>query len=308
MQPSNVIWIDGELVPWDDANVHVLSHALHYGSGVFEGIRAYQTEDGTTAVFRLTDHVDRLHRSARAYRIPLDRSVPDLVDACRLVVRENGLESCYIRPIVFYGLGSIGLDPAACETRTVIAAWRWGAYLGEDGVANGIRVHVSSWRRIPSTAFVPSAKGTGQYLNSVMAKQEAVSAGFDEAIMLNADGAVSEGSGENLFVIRGSTVFTPPLASGILDGITRDAVITLLRDDGVEVREAVLSRGDLYGADEVFFTGTAAEVTPIREIDHRPVGSGRPGPVTTRAKELFHDAVTGRLPAYRHWLEPVEED
>jgi branched-chain amino acid aminotransferase len=308
MEPATTIWVDGELVPWDEARVHVLSHALHYGSGVFEGIRAYETADGGTAVFRLTDHIERLHRSARAYRIPLDIGVPDLVDACRLVVRENDLESCYIRPLVFYGLGSIGLNPEPCEVRTVIAAWRWGAYLGEEGVANGIRVHVSSWRRIPSTSFVPSAKGTGQYLNSIMAKQEAVSAGFDEAIMLNADGNVSEGSGENLFVVRGGTVYTPPLAAGILDGITRDAVITILRDEGIEVRESVLTRGDLYGADEVFFTGTAAEVTPIREIDHRPVGTGRPGPITKRAQQRFQEAVTGRLPEYHHWLESVEED
>ncbi len=226
---------------------------------------------------------------------------------CRQVVAVNDLDACYIRPLVFYGLGSIGLDPSACTVHTMVAAWRWGAYLGDDGVANGIRVHVSSWRRISATSFVPAAKGTGQYLNSVVAKQEAVAAGFDEAIMLNEDGNVSEGSGENLFVVRKGTVFTPPIAAGILDGITRDSVITMLRDDGVDVHEVELSRGDLYGADEVFFTGTAAEVTPIREIDRRPVGDGTPGPVTRRAQELFRDTVTGKMPSYGHWLEPVGE-
>lgn len=306
MEPSRLIWMDGDLVPWEDANVHVLSQALHYGSGVFEGIRAYDTADGTS-VFRLTDHIERLHRSAKAYGIPLERSVEDLVGVCRTVVAVNELDACYIRPLVFYGLGSIGLDPSACTVHTVVAAWRWGAYLGEDGVTNGIRVHVSSWRRISAASFVPSAKGTGQYLNSVVAKQEAVAAGFDEAIMLNDDGNVSEGSGENLFVVRNGAVFTPPIAAGILDGITRDSVIRLLRDDGTDVREVELSRGDLYGADEVFFTGTAAEVTPIREIDRRPVGGGTPGPVTRRAQELFADTVTGKMPAYRHWLEPVGE-
>jgi branched-chain amino acid aminotransferase len=304
MEASKFIWMDGEMVPWDQATVHVLVNALHYGSGVFEGIRAYETTQGT-AVFRLTDHIRRLHRSAKAYRIPLEWSVDELVSACKQVVRDNDLEACYIRPLTFYGLGSVGLNPAGCEVKTIIAAWRWGAYLGEEGVRNGIRVRVSSWRRIPSTSFVPTAKGTGQYLNSIMAKQEALATGYDEAIMLNADGNVSEGSGENIFCVREGVVLTPPLASGILDGITRHSVMTLLAEDGVEVREAVLTRGDLYAADEVFLTGTAAEVTPIREIDDRPVGDGKPGPVTRRAQELYQAAVTGRVPSKNHWLEHV---
>lgn len=306
MEPSEHIWFDGKLVPWEDANVHVLSHALHYGSGVFEGIRAYDTPDGT-AVFRLTDHMARLHRSAKAYRVPLEHSVDELVAAVRVLMAENRLESGYIRPIVFYGLGSIGLDPAPATVHTVIAAWRWGTYLGEDGVRNGIRTQISSWRRIDSAGFVPAAKGTGQYLNSIMGKQEALANGYDEAIMLNRDGNVSEGSGENIFVVRGGIAFTPPVAAGILDGITRHSVMVLLSEDGIEVREAELTRSDLYGADEVFFTGTAAEVTPVREIDGRPVGPGEPGPVTRRAQELYQAAVTGRLAAYRHWLEFVEE-
>lgn len=304
MEPSKLIWMDGELVPWEEATVHVLVNALHYGSGVFEGIRAYETPEGT-AIFRLTDHIARLHRSAKAYRIPLAWSVEDLVSACKQIISENELEAGYIRPLVFYGLGSIGLNPASSEVRTAIAAWRWGAYLGEDGVLNGIRVRVSTWRRISGSTFVPTAKGTGQYLNSIMAKQEAVATGYDEAIMLNADGNISEGSGENIFVVRGSRVYTPPVASGILDGITRDSVVTLLTEEGVEVTEAVLTRGDLYAADEVFFTGTAAEVTPVREIDDRAVGDGRPGPVTRRAQELYQDAVTGKHSSTRHWLEFV---
>ncbi len=298
------IWMDGELVPWDEANVHVLSNALHYGTGVFEGIRAYETNDGT-AIFRLTEHIERLHRSARAYRVPLEWSVPTLVDACRTVIRENKLESGYIRPLVYYGLGAIGLNPMGATSHTAIAAWRWGAYLGEEGILNGIRVGVSSWRRISSAAFIPVAKGCGQYLNSVMAKMEAISNGYDEALLLNPDGNISEGSGENVFLIRDGVVFTPPIASGILDGITRHTVMTLLSRDGVDIREATLTRGDLLNADEVFFTGTAAEVTPVREVDSRPIGKGRPGPITRRAQELFQRLVSGQDQELGHWLELV---
>ena len=298
------IWMDGELVPWDEANVHVLSNALHYGTGVFEGIRAYETNDGT-AIFRLTEHIERLHRSARAYRVPLEWSVPTPVDACRTVIRENKLESGYIRPLVYYGLGAIGLNPMGATSHTAIAAWRWGAYLGEEGILNGIRVGVSSWRRISSAAFIPVAKGCGQYLNSVMAKMEAISNGYDEALLLNPDGNISEGSGENVFLIRDGVVFTPPIASGILDGITRHTVMTLLSRDGVDIREATLTRGDLLNADEVFFTGTAAEVTPVREVDSRPIGKGRPGPITRRAQELFQRLVSGQDQELGHWLELV---
>lgn len=306
MEPSKHIWMDGKLVPWEEATVHVLVHALHYGAGVFEGIRAYDAQGGT-AIFRLRDHIERLHRSANAYGIPLDWSVETLMAACRQVVRENDLEAGYVRPLVFYGLGSIGLNPAAAEVKTAIAAWRWGAYLGEEGLANGIRVRISSWRRISPNSFVPTAKGTGQYLNSILAKQEAVRTGYDEAVLLNDSGTISEGSGENLFIVRDGVVLTPPVAAGILDGITRASVMTLLAAEGVEVREASLTRGDLYGADEAFFTGTAAEVTPIRGVDDRSVGSGKPGPVTKRVQELYHDAVRGNIPHYLHWLDYVEE-
>lgn len=301
METSKFIWMDGAMVPWEDATVHVLTHALHYGTGVFEGIRAYETPDGT-AIFRLPEHMARLHRSAKAYGIPLAHPVDELIEAAREILRVNDLEAGYIRPLAFHELGAIGLNPTAATVKTIIAAWRWGTYLGDEGVAHGIRVRVSSWRRIHQSSFIPIAKGTGQYLNSVLAKQEAVATGYDEALLLNMDGNISEGSGENLFLVRDGVLLTPPIASGILDGITRASVVQLLLDEGVTVREATLTRGDLYAADELFLTGTAAEVTPIREVDDRPVGKGEPGPVTRRAQDLFAQAVTGKLPAYRSWL------
>ncbi|MFQ5947862.1 MAG: branched-chain amino acid transaminase [Acidimicrobiia bacterium] len=304
MQPASLIWMDGRLLPWEEATVHVLAHSLHYGSGVFEGIRAYQTEEGV-ALFRLEDHVQRLLASAKAYRIPVEWSADELAKAAREVVAANGLEAAYVRPIVFYGTGSIGIDPAGAAVHTVIGAWEWGAYLGEDGLVNGVRVAVSSWRRIDHTMLIPNAKGTGGYLNSVLARQEAVAAGYDEAILLNAEGYVVEGSGENLFLVQEGVVRTPPSVAGALDGITRRSVMTLLVDDGHVVEETPLARSDLYYADEAFFTGTAAEVTPIREIDDRPVGSGEPGPVTRRTQALFNDAVTGKLERYRPWLDFV---
>ncbi len=303
MEPTTYIWMDGEMVPWEEATVHVLSHALHYGTGVFEGIRAYQTEQGT-AVFRLTDHMERLHRSAQAYQMELEWSVEDLTKATKELLAANELVDGYIRPLVFLELGAIGLNPANARVRTSIITWRWGAYLGEEGVRDGIRVRVSSWRRFPNDSF-PNAKATGTYINSILAKREAVQAGFDEAIMLNQDGAISEGSGENIFVVSRGTVYTPPISVGCLDGFTRDAVATLLRDDGFEVVERVLDRTDLYYADEVFLTGTAAEVTPVREIDNRPIGPGKPGPITQRAQELFNATVTGKLTTHPEWLEHV---
>jgi branched-chain amino acid aminotransferase len=304
MQPTTHIWMDGEMVPWENATVHVLAHGLHYGTGVFEGIRAYATKDGP-AIFRLTEHMARLVNSARAYGIPLEWSVDDLVKAGRGVMAANELTSGYLRPLVFYGTGSMGLNPAGASVHTILAAWEWGAYLGDDGLSNGIRVAVSSWRRIDHEMLIPNAKGTGGYLNSVLAKQEALAGGFDEAIMLNSEGYVSEGSGENLFAVRNGVVVTPPVSAGCLEGITRHTVMTLLREDGHRVEEGRLTRSDLYYADEVFFTGTAAEVTPIREIDRRPVGAGRPGPVTKRAQQLFMDTVTGKLETHREWLEFV---
>ncbi len=304
MQPTKYIWMDGELVDWDDATIHVLSHGLHYGTGAFEGIRAYETDRGP-AVFRLTEHIGRLARSCKALGIPIEWSVDEIVKASKELLSANGLTSGYVRPLVYYGTGSMGLNPAGASVHTMIATWEWGAYLGEDGVTNGIRVKVSSWRRIGHDSLMPNAKLTGGYVNSVQAKQEALRGGYDEALMLNTDGFVAEGSGENLFLVRDGVVHTPSLSSGVLEGLTRDAVITLLRDDGHEVIEREMTRTDLYYADEMFFTGTAAEVTPIREVDDRAVGDGRPGPVTKRAQEMFMDTVTGGNERHADWLDYV---
>ena len=304
MQPTKYIWMDGELVDWDEATVHVLSHGLHYGTGAFEGIRAYETNTGT-AVFRLTEHIERLARSCKALGIPVDWTVDELVTTSKELMALNGLTTGYIRPLVFYGTGSMGLNPAGASVHTMIATWEWGAYLGEEGLANGIRVKVSSWRRIGQDSLMPNAKLTGGYVNSVLAKQEALRSGYDEALMLNTEGFVAEGSGENLFVVRDGIVRTPPVTAGVLDGITRESVITLLRDDGYEVIEIDIARTDLYYADELFFTGTAAEVTPVREVDDRPVGDGRPGPVTKRAQQMFMDTVTGANERHADWLEYV---
>ncbi|OFW64140.1 MAG: branched chain amino acid aminotransferase [Actinobacteria bacterium RBG_16_67_15] len=302
LNPTRFVWFDGELVPWDQANVHVLSHGLHYGSGVFEGIRAYATSRGP-AVFRLSDHMRRLEASARAYGIPLLWTAAEFTKAALELVRANELEACYLRPIVFYGTGSIGLNPKGARVQAAIIAFEWAAYLGAEGLENGVKVKVSSWRRIDHASFIPSAKGAGQYMNSVLAKQEALNGGYDEALMLNSAGFVAEGTGENVFLVQDGVVRTPEPASGILAGITRASVMRLLADAGVPVEEGQILRSDLYQADEAFFTGTAAEVTPIREIDDRVVGSGLPGPVTRKAQELFQAAVRGELAAYRDWLE-----
>jgi len=301
MEPTKYIWFDGEMVPWAEATVHVLSHGLHYGTGVFEGIRAYETPEGT-AVFRLTEHMVRLHRSAKAYTMDLPWSVEELVEASKEVLRVNGLEAGYVRPIVFLELGALGLNPTNARVRSAIITWRWGAYLGEEGVREGIRVRVSSWRRFSPDAF-PNAKATGTYINSILAKMESVRTGYDEAIMLDSNGFVAEGSGENVFLIRDGVVYTPPIAVGCLDGITRNSVVTLLEEDGCRVVERMLHRSDLYYGDELFLTGTAAEVTPVREVDDRLVGAGIPGPITLRAQELYSDAVSGKLDSHREWLE-----
>ena len=304
MEPASHIWSDGELIAWDDATVHFLSHVVQYGTGVFEGIRAYNTPEGT-AVFRLRDHMVRLEASARAYGIPMEYSAEALDEATLELLRATELESAYIRPSVFYGLGSIGLDPTPNEVHTMIGAFELGAYLGDEGIRKGITAMVSSWRRISHTSLIPTAKGSGGYLNSMLSKREAVSAGYDEAIMLNDAGSVSEGSGMNLFTVSDGVVFTPPVSSGILEGITRNSVIVLLEGEGIEVRQVEMARGSLYTAEEAFFTGTAAEVTPIREIDGRQVGLGEPGPVTRKAQDRFAAAVAGKLDDYRHWLEFV---
>ena len=304
MEPATKIWCDGDFVDWDDATVHFLAHSLQYGTGVFEGIRAYKTPEGT-AVFRLHDHMVRLVASARAYGLPMKESAEEMDEACLELLRVNELESAYIRPFVFYGLDKIGINPGMSPVHNYMAAFYLGSYMGDDGVQNGITTMVSSWRRISHASFIPTAKGSGQYLNSVLAKQEALRGGYDEAIMLNDSGSVSEGSGMNIFIVSKEVVYTPPVSSGILEGITRNSVIELLEAEGVDIVQADLARGSLYTADEVFFTGTAAEVTPIREIDGRVIGSGEPGPVTRKAQDLFSDLVAAKIPEYRHWLSFV---
>ncbi len=304
MEASKVIWLDGEFVPWADAKIHVLSHALHYGTGVFEGIRAYATDDGP-AIFRLDEHMARLVRGCKAYGIPLELTAEELASAAVEVMRQNALPEAYIRPLIFLGMGSIGLNPAGAKVHAMIAAWTWGAYLGDEGVKNGIRGRFSSWRRIDQASLIPSAKGTGAYLNSILAKTEAVAAGYEEAIMLNRDGYISEGSGENVFVVNDGVVHTPPISDGCLEGITRDSVIHLLRDANVAVKEHSLTRASLYYADEVFLCGTAAEVTPLREVDDRPIGTGKPGPITKMVQAAFADLVRGRIERYEHWLARV---
>lgn len=297
------IWMDGELVDWKEAKVHLLSHSLHYGSGVFEGIRAYETPRGP-AVFRLTDHLKRLFRSAAIYRMPIPYSLEELAEATKVVIRANGLKSCYIRPIAFRGYGEMGLHPLGAPVNVAIAVWPWGAYLGEEGIRNGVRAKISSFRRNDPNAIPPAAKATGQYLNSILAKMEVTEAGYDEAILLNAHGFVADGAGENVFVVRNGFLYTPPTSSGALEGITRDSVIRIAEDFEIPFREKNLVRTDLYNADEAFFTGTAAEIVPIREVDDRPIGE--PGPVTRRIQEKFFSIVRGEDGDYEHWLEYVD--
>ena len=299
-EKTEKIWMDGELVPWDEAQVHVLTHSLHYGSGVFEGIRTYATADGP-AVFRLTDHIERLLDSAKLIMMEIPYSRDELVEACKLTVRESGLDSCYVRPIAFLGYGEIGLNPLPCPVNVAIAAWPWGAYLGEESLATGVRVKVSSWRRMDPNVNPVAAKGTGIYINSSLAKVEAVKSGYDEAILLNTQGYVAECTGENVFIVRDGVLVTPTLASGALAGITRDSIMTIARDLGYEVREEQLLRHDLYLADEAFLTGTAAEVVPIRSVDDRVIGD--PGEMTRKLQETYLATVRGQVERYKDWLE-----
>ena len=302
IQATDKIWMDGELVDWDEARVHVLTHTLHYGSGVFEGIRAYPTKNGP-AVFRLTDHIKRLHDSAELFLMEMPYSVDELVEATRETVRVNNVESCYIRPIAYLGYGEMGLNPLPCDVKVSIAVWPWGSYLGDEGVRNGVRMKVSSWRRIDPNVNPVAAKGTGIYVNSQLAKVEALKAGYDEAILLNTHGFVAECTGENLFVVKNGVLITPPLSSGALEGITRASVITIARDLGVEVREDNLLRSDLYLADEAFLTGTAAEIVPMRSVDDREIGD--PGEITRKIQETYFAVVHGEEDRYKDWLDYV---
>ncbi|MBV9661958.1 MAG: branched-chain amino acid transaminase [Acidimicrobiales bacterium] len=298
------IWMDGELVDSDQARIHVLTHTLHYGCGVFEGIRAYPTDSGP-AVFRLTDHIERLFNSAKIFMIDVPFTPRDIIDATKLTVRVNGLAECYIRPIVYLGYGEMGLNPLPCPVNVSIAVWPWGAYLGDEGVANGVRMKISSWQRHDPNALPPAAKGTGMYINSSMAKVEALKSGYDEAILLSPQGYVSECTGENLFVVRHGRIITPPLSAGALEGITQDSVITIARDLGYEVEFGNLLRSDLYVAEEAFLTGTAAEVVPIASVDDRVLNGGQPGPITRQVQEIYRAAVRGQVDRYKDWVEHV---
>jgi len=304
--PTKKIWMDGQMVDWDQANVHVLTHTLHYGSGVFEGVRAYKTPQGV-AIFRLREHTERLLASAKVLMMDVPYDVDELMEAQLAVVRENDLvEGCYIRPLVYLGYGEMGLNPLPCTVNVAIAAWPWGAYLGDEGMANGVRMKISSWIRHDPNAVPTAAKITGAYVNSSLAKVEALKAGYDEAIMLGPDGRISECTGENLFVIHDGVITTPPSSeAGALAGITQNSVIEIAKDLGYEIRYEALIRTDLYLADEAFLTGTAAEVVPIASVDDRVLGTGKPGPISTRIQETYLSTVRGEVPRYAKWLSHV---
>jgi branched-chain amino acid aminotransferase len=303
METAELIWQNGEFVPWDEARTHVLSHGLHYGTGVFEGIRCYETERGP-AVFRHREHLQRLEKSAELYYFQLPYSAEELREATNELVRRNGLGSCYIRPLAYRGYGNLGLYATDAPIDVIVAAFPWGVYLGEEGARHGIRTKVSSWRTISGDSLIPHAKASGQYLNSVLAKTEATNSGYDEAILLDQHGCVSEGSGENVFVVRDGTICTPPHTAAILDGITRNSVVQIARDLGYTVEERGIARAELYLADEVFLTGTAAELVPVREVDDHPLGE--PGEITRVIQAKFQDALHGRAEEYLEWLDFVE--
>jgi branched-chain amino acid aminotransferase len=305
VEQVDLIWQNGELIAWEDAKVHVLTHGLHYGTGVFEGERAYETPHGT-AIFRHRDHLERLFKSAELYYMPIPYTLEELRTATHELIAANELRECYVRPVAFRGYGQMGLYPLDCPVDVAIAAWKWPAYLGEEGKRDGVRAKVASWRRIAHDSLIPHAKASGQYLNSVLAKVEASKGGYQEAILLDAQGFVCEGTGENVFVVRDGVIVTPPETSGILDGISRKSVIQIARDLGYEVRERALVRAELYLAEEVFLTGTATELAPVREIDDHPIGGGRPGPVTCEIQRVFDDALHGRDPRYVDWLDVVK--
>ncbi|HEY5924663.1 MAG TPA: branched-chain amino acid transaminase [Kofleriaceae bacterium] len=298
----DTIWVDGSLIPWDSATDHMLSHTMHYGVGAFEGIRAYQRTDGKTHIFRLREHVERLIDSASICTMDSPYTRDQLMQACVELVKANKMTACYLRPLMYLGYGALGLGSLESPVRTMIACYEWGAYLGDDGLKKGIKCMISGFSRANGNAVMNKGKICGQYVTSVLAKRMANKSGFDEALMLDPQGYVAEGTGENIFVIKNGVVRTPPTSSAILAGITRDTAITLLQEQGVEVREAQVARDELYTADEVFLTGTAAEITPVRDIDHRKVGRGEAGPVTRRLQESFFSVVKGNDTKHDHWL------
>ena len=298
------IWMDGELVDWRDAKIHVLTHTLHYGCGVFEGVRAYNTVAGT-AIFRLREHTERLFNSAKILRMKIPFTLEQVMDAQREVVRVNKLESCYLRPLAWIGDTKLGVSPKGNRIHLMIAAWPWGAYLGEEGMKRGIRVKISSYTRHHVNITMTQAKAVSNYTNSILANMEAVDDGYDEAMLLDASGFVSEGAGENLFIVKGGVVYTPDLSAGALNGITRNTVFSICEDLGLKLVEKRITRDEVYICDEAFFTGTAAEVTPIREVDGRQIGAGKRGPITHQIQNLFFDVVNGRSPFHKGWLTPV---
>jgi len=298
--PTEKIWMNGDMVAWDDAKIHILTHSLHYGMGVFEGIRAYETADGP-GIFRLTDHIERLHDSAKIMMMDLPYTVEELVEATKAVVAATGLPSCYIRPIAYYGYGEMGLNTLPCSVDVAIACWPWGAYLGDDALTKGVRMKISSWIRHDHNSMPPAAKTTGNYVNSSLAKVEALKAGYDEAIILNPQGFVSECTGENIFIARHGKLISPPLSSGALEGITQSSVMTIARDLGLDVSLDTMARSDLYIAEEMFVCGTAAEVSAVSSVDDRELLS--PGPMTTAIGEEYGRAVRGQIDRYKDWVE-----
>ena len=306
MSQADLIWMNGEFVAYEDAKVHVLTHALHYGTGVFEGVRAYETARGT-AVFRHQDHIDRLFKSAQMYFMDVPYSKEQIREATLELIARNAFKSCYIRPVVYRGAGPMGLYPLDCPVDVFIAVWEWGAYLGDEGKQRGVRAKVVSWRKIGPDALIPAAKANGQYLNSVLAKIESEKGGYEEGILLDQRGMVCEGTGENLFVIKDGVIATPGFNSSILGGINRLSAIDIARDLGYTVVERDIARGELYLADEIFMTGTAAELTPLREIDDQPIGAGEPGPITREVQSVFEDALHGRSDRYAGWLDVVPQ-
>ncbi|NVM89720.1 branched-chain amino acid aminotransferase [Variovorax sp. SG517] len=303
------IWMDGELVDWRDAKIHVLSHTLHYGCGAFEGVRAYKTADGSTAIFRLAEHTERLFNSAKILRMKIPFTQEQLNEAQKQVVRENKLESCYLRPLIWIGSEKLGVSPKGNKVHAMVAAWSWGAYLGEEGMKRGIRVKTSSYTRHHVNITMTQAKTVSNYTNSILANMEALDDGYDEALLLDASGFVSEGAGENIFVVKGGVVYTPDLSAGALNGITRNTILHVCKDLGLELVQKRITRDEVYVADEAFFTGTAAEVTPIRELDRVEIGNrgdgGARGPITEKIQAAFFDIVNGKNPRYAHWLTKV---
>jgi branched-chain amino acid aminotransferase len=297
--------MNGEFVAWEDAKIHVLTHGLHYGTGVFEGVRCYDTESKGPAVFRHEEHIERLFKSASLYYMDIPYSAEQLREATLELIGRNGQRSCYIRPLVYRGYGTMGLFPLDAPVDVALATWEWGSYLGDEGKTNGVRARVSSWRRISGESLIPHAKATGQYLNSILAKIESHKSGYEEAILLDDRGFVCEGTGENLFVVRDGVILTPPQTASILDGINRRSIMQIARDLGYDVVERDIARAELYLCDELFCTGTAAELTPIREVDDHTIGSGRPGEITRDVQKAFEDALHGRSERYADWLDPV---